>query len=216
MLFTLQFDHLNNIWWCSTLYSFLRPPLISFFYRQIPSAAPFLRHPKHTLFRHMGDRVSNPHKTKHRTVVRQRLWTKWQQKFPGFNLLLNSPCTQFWFLVPLQYIWILPYFTSVCCQSQSVDSLRPSAHDCGLCIYAHTGTTEPLSVYPHTPSAMKKSFWNQQDSGFGAIHSWTPSPCPVAARRPDTRLYRVATECWQHFERQTMKTSCEESAADWL
>ena len=212
MLFTVQFYHLNNIWWCFSLYNFLRPPLIPFFYRQIPSAAQILRHSKHTLFRHMGD----PHKTKCRTVVRQRLWTKRHQTSPGFNLFLNSPRTQFWFLVPLQNIWILPYFISVCCQSLSVDSLRPSAHDRVLRIYAHTGTTEPLSVHPHTPAAMQKSFWNQQDSRLDAIPSRTPSPCPVAARRPDTWLHRVATECWQHLERQTMMTSREESAADWL
>ena len=131
------------------------------------------------------------------------------------NLLLNSPRTQFWFLVPLQYIWILPYFTRVCCQPLSVDSLRLSAHDRGLCIYAHTGTTEPLSVYPHTPAAIQKSFWNQQDSRLGAIDSRTPSPRPVAARRPDTWLYRVASgvdsilksrRWWHHAK----------SAADWL
>jgi len=119
-------------------------------------------------------------------------------------------------LLPLQNFWISPHFIRVCRQSLSVDSLRPSARDRWLCIYAYTGTTEPLSVYPHTPAAMEKSFWNQQDSRSGAIHCRTPSPCPVEARRPDTWLYRVAIECWQHFERQTMTTSCKESVADWL
>jgi len=50
------FDH-HNIWWCSSLYNFLQPSLISFFYRQIPSSASVLRYPQYTLLSQMSDRV---------------------------------------------------------------------------------------------------------------------------------------------------------------